>query len=59
MENQHKRVQQETAYKVYLSSQNFVACAHQPRPQSPTGDLGDIAGVKRRNGKGLCQGGSY
>ena len=30
------------------------ACAHQPRPQSPTGDLGDIAG---QNGKRLCQGG--
>ena len=28
------------------------ACAHQPRPQSPTRDLGDIAG---RNGKRLCQ----
>ena len=24
---------------------------------NPTGDLGDIAGVKVRNGKGLCQGG--
>ena len=26
------------------------ACAQQPSPQSPTGDLGDIAGVKVRNG---------
>ena len=29
------------------------ACAHQPRPQSPTRDLGDIAGW---NSKQLCQG---
>ena len=33
------------------------ACAQQPSPQSPIGDLGDIAGVKVRNCKGLCQGG--
>ena len=33
------------------------ACAQQPTPQSPTGVLGDIAGVKVWNGKGLCQGG--
>ena len=34
-----------------------IACIEQPRPQSPTGDLGDIAGVKMWNGKGVCQGG--
>ena len=39
-----------SGYTVYGDN----ACAHQPRPQSPTGDLGDIAG---RNGKQLCQGG--
>ena len=26
-------------------------CAQQPRPHSPTGDLGEV------NGKGMCQGG--
>ena len=31
-----------------------VECARQPRPHSPTGDLGDIAG---QNSKGMCQGG--
>ena len=32
-------------------------CAQQPSPQCPTGVVWDIAGVKVRNGKGLCQGG--
>ena len=29
----------------------------QPHPLSPTGDLGDIAGVNGQNNKGMCQGG--
>ena len=33
------------------------ACTQHPSPQSPTGDLGDIAWFKVRNCKGLCQGG--
>ena len=31
-----------------------VQCAQQPRPHSPTGDLG---GVNAQNSKGMCQGG--
>ena len=34
-----------------------VACAQQPRPHSPTGDLGKIAGVNGQNSEGMCQGG--
>ena len=34
-----------------------VECAQQPRPHSPTGDLGEIAGVNGQNSKGMCQGG--
>ena len=34
-----------------------VECAQQPRPHSPTGDLGKIAGVNRQNSEGMCQGG--
>ena len=32
-------------------------CAQQPRPHSPTGDLGEIAGVNGQNSEGMCQGG--
>ena len=37
-----------------------VECAEQPRPHSPTGDLGEIAGVNGngQNSKGMCQGGT-
>ena len=35
-----------------------IACAQQPRPRCPTGDLGDIAGVNGQNSKGMCQGGT-
>ena len=38
-------------------SYSDVECAQQPRPHSPTGDLGEIAGVNRQNSKGMCQGG--
>ena len=31
--------------------------AQQPRPHSPTGDLGDISGVIGQNSKGMCRGG--
>ena len=31
--------------------------AQQPRPHSPTGDLGEIAGINGQNSKGMCQGG--
>ena len=34
-----------------------VECAQQPRPHSPTGDLGEIAGVNGQNSEGMCQGG--
>ena len=34
-----------------------IACAQQPRPHSPTGDLRDIAGANEQNSKGMCQGG--
>ena len=34
-----------------------VECAQQPRPHSPTGDLGKIAGVNGQNSEGMCQGG--
>ena len=34
-----------------------VECAQQPRPYSPTGDLGEIAGVNGQNSEGMCQGG--
>ena len=34
-----------------------ILCGQQPSPHSPTGDLGDIAGVNGQNSKGLCQGG--
>ena len=33
-----------------------VECAQQPRPHSPTGDLGEIAGVNGRNSKGRVRG---
>ena len=33
-----------------------VECAQQPRPHSPTGDLGEIAGVNEQNSEGMCQG---
>ena len=32
-------------------------CAEQSRPNSPTGDLGEIAGVKGQNSEEMCQGG--
>ena len=32
-------------------------CAQQPCPHSPTGDLGEIAGVNGQNSEGMCQGG--
>ena len=35
----------------------YMACAQCPSPQSSTGVLWDIAGVKVQNGKGSCQGG--
>ena len=34
-----------------------IECAQQPRPHSPTGDLGEIAGVNGQNSEGMCQGG--
>ena len=34
-----------------------VECAQKPRPHSPTGDLGEIAGVNGQNSEGMCQGG--
>ena len=34
-----------------------VECAQQPHPHSPTGDLGEIAGVNGQNSEGMCQGG--
>ena len=34
-----------------------VECAQQPRPHSPTGDLGEIAGVNGQNSEGMCEGG--
>ena len=34
-----------------------VECAQQPRPHSPTGDLGEIAGVNGQNSEEMCQGG--
>ena len=34
-----------------------VECAQQPRPHSPTGDLGEIAGINGQNSEGMCQGG--
>ena len=34
-----------------------VECSQQPCPHSPTGDLGEIAGVNGQNSKGMCQGG--
>ena len=34
-----------------------VECAQQPRPHSPTGDLGEIAGIIGQNSEGMCQGG--
>ena len=34
-----------------------VVCAQQPHPHSPTGDLGEIAGVNGQNSDGMCQGG--
>ena len=34
-----------------------VECAQQPRPHSPTGDLGEIAVVNGQNSEGMCQGG--
>ena len=34
-----------------------VECAQQPCPHSPTGDLGEIAGVYGQNSEGMCQGG--
>ena len=34
-----------------------IECAQQPRPHSPTGDLGEIAGVNGQHSKGMCQGG--
>ena len=33
-----------------------VECAQQPRPHSPTGDLGEIVGVNGQNSEGMCQG---
>ena len=33
-----------------------VECAQQPCPHSPTGDLGEIAGVNGQNSKEMCQG---
>ena len=30
-----------------------IACAQQPCPHSPTGDLGDIPGVNGQNSKGM------
>ena len=34
-----------------------VECAQQPRPHSPTGDLGEIAGVNGQNSEEMCHGG--
>ena len=34
-----------------------VECAQQPCPHSPTGNLGEIAGVNGQNSGGMCQGG--
>ena len=34
-----------------------VECVQQRRPHSPTGDLGEMAGVNGQNSKGMCQGG--
>ena len=34
-----------------------VECAQQPGPHSPTGDLGEIAGVNGQNSEGMCLGG--
>ena len=34
-----------------------VECAQQPRPHSPTGDLGEIAGINGQNSDGMSQGG--
>ena len=40
----------------YIAAMHYMAAmhAHKPRPQSPIGDLGDVAG---QNGKRLCRGG--
>ena len=34
-----------------------VECAQQPRPHSPTGDLGESAGVNGQNSEEMCHGG--
>ena len=34
-----------------------VECAQQPRPHSPTGYLGEIAGVNGQNSEEMCHGG--
>ena len=55
----------ESLVKVYIidiweerkSLYGDVECAQQPRPHSPTGDLGEIAGVNGQNSEGMCQGG--
>ena len=35
----------------------LLTSAQQPRPHSPTGDLGEIAGVNGQNSEGMCHGG--
>ena len=47
-----------TLVKMYIMLSGDIACAQQPRPRCPTGDLGDIAGVNGQNSKGMCQGGT-